>query len=76
MVWVAVGVGLLPVVTWTVKTYKDEHHDRVDTVRGLQEVKTKNPEVFKQTIAPILNEWHDPATVVRTDEILKSTGDV
>lgn len=76
MVWCAVGVGLLPVVAWTVKTYKDEHNDRVDTVRGLQEVKTKNPEVFKQTIAPILSEWHDSATVVRTDEILKQSGDV
>jgi hypothetical protein len=77
MVWVAVGVGLLPVVAWTVKTYKDEHNDATDTYRGLQEFKNTSPETFKEEVAPLLQEWHtDPNTVKRIDERLKQVGDV
>jgi heme exporter protein D len=76
MVWCAVGVALLPVVAWTIKTYKDEHTDHADTVRAIQEVKTKEPEMFKQTIAPILQDWHSDATATRTDDLLKQAGDI
>lgn len=69
---VCVPVGLR--IVWV---YKQEHGDATDTFRALQEVKTKAPEVFKETVAPILKGWHtDPATSQRIDAKLKAAGDL
>lgn len=56
--------------------YKRDHEDLRDTVRGIQEVKTKQPEVFKATIAPVLTTWHTKEQQQRVDEHLKAAGDL
>ncbi len=73
-------VGVLcvcvPVGVRIVLVYKQEHGDATDTFRALNEVKTKAPEVFKTTVAPLLKQWHtDPATSKRIDDRLKAVGD-
>ncbi len=68
---VCVPVGLR--VAWV---YKQEHQDATDTYRALQEVKDKVPEVFKETLKPVLEQWHSPEASKRVDDRLKAVGDV
>ncbi len=76
MVMVVVGAALLGVCAWILKNYKDEYSDATDTYRALNQAKTQNPTVFKQEVAPVLDQWHtNDATSKRIDERLKTVGD-
>lgn len=76
MVMVAVVGLMLLVAAWAIKNYKEEHTDALDTYRAINEIKQKKPEVFKETIAPTLKEWHtDESTRLRIDSKLKQIGD-
>lgn len=75
-VLVAILCICVPVGLRIVWVYHKERADQTDTIRGIQELKTKKPEVFKEHVAPILSQWHtDPKTVERIDKRLKEVGD-
>lgn len=66
----------IPVVLRIVWVMKQDREDATDTYRAMNEVKIQQPELFKQTIAPILKSWHtNPDTSKRIDDRLKEVGD-
>ncbi len=63
MVWVVFGVAILALIGWVVYKHNIEKKAATATYTGLEDIKTKNPELWEKEISPVLVAWQSKYVV-------------